>query len=1125
MEDGDEAESFPQVAAAQDTIPVKTASPTTTTDLQTPSSKQEKKKAKSDKKGKDKRKSRASSWEEGGDDDDEYIRIASDDDDEFFQSGDDEVQVVQIKKSDQKLKNKKRQMKPESSGSKNEDGSAKVTKKSRQSTLPFAFPRPTPATPIAPHPQAPSFVLPSGPATNATNRLVLHSRVFVPAYYPPGLRNNDGDKDYEYVMILIQSMPIGMVIATQPTSYGTGIFLNGSKTHNPVVSEALARGVLHDGDEVFAMNHTILRNVSIEEVHNIIPTLKYPVQCWFRTKRRNAPSPTPPAMPAFNNQQSDLKRDAILDEKKQDGQHSGLNSIKEQAETTLLTSGMPKPNSLPIALPEEKSPVENEGLSVDWPWFYLRSDGKVAMNLFWRSFDGAFFLRKMNTRVMLALQDKIETMVGVRFSSDHPGYNQVQELLVMPKREQLPQYLVDFRKSRKQKQRFLSSDIFMGVSAETLKAEDEVDEQTSIAIGTIVTVAKRTWAGINKLGGAGRVRKVHEESLDGGKKRFTYDIAYVLGGGEKKVERKYISVVDLNKEAEKEKEESEVDDSGIKTDEEGEGATPMKMRLRLQVDKSNDETLLLALSALAVNNPPEAAPRKRVFQFQVSTANGNVHLEHKTRDENPTAKDLLLHKHFEVKMSDEDAIVKACFHPTLLSAEERSIDDVDDLDDEGASDHDEEDEIKAQLESLQRELSTVLTRSQDVFASIKSDIEREYATKAYRKRILEEIQWKHYEQMYRETVAARDQFDDSDDESEKSDEETSRGRRPGSQKDRSRDAVSSDDEDEESEDDTFGGLFVNKIKQEGDEICVLCELSGGDFAATSCGRVVHPQCAMYTPETYFKDGVAHGMDQIPVERRALSCAICHGRKGLSKIQCANKRCVLAYHISCAYINGLLIRDPHYQAWCPKHLKSSGMAQEVELPKHLLKASAQGGRGASKAKKRATHGKKGRRETPRAEATAPGAISSSKTNRKRKRKSSIRNDALENPDDEKLDDTERSCVRRLDIDEDSDGEQDSAEGKGSEDLQQAPQQVFRVDDVVLVLAREWVGSNKPGGVARIRAVHKAESNDNDKLLYDVAYVLGSTKEKRVEAEYVRAYQKAEQSNDGPIASNRKKTRNA
>lgn len=1091
---------------------------------------------------KEKKKARANSWDDEGTEKDEHVLISSDsdDDDESPRSTDGDanaVQFLKVQKNDLKSSsNKKRQLNADSGVNKIDDLNAKNTKKSRQSTLSFGFAKPSVVTasavvpPIAPRSAAATPSAANSSSSGATiDQRVLQSRVFVPAYYPSGLQNGDGDQDFEYVMILIPRQPIGMVIMSTPAAHGTSILLNGVKTANPIVAEALKKGVIQDGDEVFAMNHLVLRNLSLEDVHKHIPNLQTPIQCWFRTKRRSPPSIPPPTPFAISRQQFELRKEAQSD-----------TSASEVAKDLFGGASSNSPAKDPASSSKSKQMGEEDGLSVDWPWFFLRSDGKIAMNLFWRSLDGAFFLSKINKRVLLDLQNTIETMVGVRFSRDHAEYDQVQDLLVMPKREYLPPYLVEFRKNRKQKKKFLSSDIFMGVSAETLKDEDEADEQIPIEVGTVVTVAKRTWAGINKLGGAGRVKKFHEVTLEDGKKRFTYDIGYVLGGGEKKVERKYISKVDLNKETEAKEESnnSEAAETG-NTDGEVGDSNPIKMRLSFQVDRSNDETLLAAVSALAVTqNQP--APTRRTFEFQISTENGNVHMQRKTAADESTStpKDLLLHKHFEVKLSDEDAIMKASFQPTLLSAEERTSDDLDDLEDENESDNDEEDEIKTQLETLQQEFGAVLSRNQEVFALIKSKIEQEYATKAYRKRHLEDIQWKHYEQMYRDIVAANEQFEDSDEENE-SDSDV-----PGVPRSLKRvkvkEPVSSDDEDEEDEDDSFGGLFVNKIKQEGDGICFLCELSGGDFAATSCGHVVHPQCAMYTPETYFKDGVCHGIAEIPSSRRSLSCAICHTRKGLSKIQCASKRCVLAYHISCAYINGLLIRDPHYQAWCPKHMKSSGMAHEVELPKHLQKASEQGGseaaagRGfAKKQKKRATHGKKGRRETPHAEkAERPGAISSSKTNKKRKRKSAVRNDSvdMDNDDDDK-DENERSCVRRLDINEDSEGDAGvKSEPAASQDIAPwDPTLVFKEKDVVMVLAREWVGSNKPGGVARVRAVHKVVSDTTGKeeLFYDVAYVLTSTKEKRVEAQYVRAYENSteQEKSSTPALGSRKKSRSS
>ncbi|KAL3936692.1 MAG: hypothetical protein SGARI_002446, partial [Bacillariaceae sp.] len=63
-------------------------------------------------------------------------------------------------------------------------------------------------------------------------------------------------------------------------------------------------------------------------------------------------------------------------------------------------------------------------------------------------------------------------------------------------------------------------------------------------VGTIVTVERRTWAGINKPGGVGRITKVNEDG--------TFNVAYVLGGKEANVDETFITKEDEIEEAEKE---------------------------------------------------------------------------------------------------------------------------------------------------------------------------------------------------------------------------------------------------------------------------------------------------------------------------------------------------------------------------------------------------------------------------------------------------------------------------------------------------------------------------------------------------------------------------------------------
>jgi len=82
-------------------------------------------------------------------------------------------------------------------------------------------------------------------------------------------------------------------------------------------------------------------------------------------------------------------------------------------------------------------------------------------------------------------------------------------------------------------------------SPEANDQDFESSEMPEWAMGTIVRVQARTWPGINKQGGVGRITK---HNPDG-----TYNITYVLGGKESNVESIFIS---------KEEDEEDVDDNG-----------------------------------------------------------------------------------------------------------------------------------------------------------------------------------------------------------------------------------------------------------------------------------------------------------------------------------------------------------------------------------------------------------------------------------------------------------------------------------------------------------------------------------------------------------------------------------
>lgn len=61
-------------------------------------------------------------------------------------------------------------------------------------------------------------------------------------------------------------------------------------------------------------------------------------------------------------------------------------------------------------------------------------------------------------------------------------------------------------------------------------------------VGDLVEVESRTWPGINKPGGSGRVVNVHQETNSQGEGEVFYDVRYVLGGFERRIESEYVEL-------------------------------------------------------------------------------------------------------------------------------------------------------------------------------------------------------------------------------------------------------------------------------------------------------------------------------------------------------------------------------------------------------------------------------------------------------------------------------------------------------------------------------------------------------------------------------------------------------
>jgi PHD-zinc-finger like domain len=83
--------------------------------------------------------------------------------------------------------------------------------------------------------------------------------------------------------------------------------------------------------------------------------------------------------------------------------------------------------------------------------------------------------------------------------------------------------------------------------------------------------------------------------------------------------------------------------------------------------------------------------------------------------------------------------------------------------------------------------------------------------------------------------------------------------------------------------------------------CIFCPNEGGALKQTVDSSWGHLLCALWVPETDVANHIfmepIEGVDRIPKSRWKLICYIC-GKPGAC-IQCANKSCYLAFHVSCA----------------------------------------------------------------------------------------------------------------------------------------------------------------------------------------------------------------------------------
>ncbi|XP_063059996.1 protein Jade-1 isoform X2 [Engraulis encrasicolus] len=111
--------------------------------------------------------------------------------------------------------------------------------------------------------------------------------------------------------------------------------------------------------------------------------------------------------------------------------------------------------------------------------------------------------------------------------------------------------------------------------------------------------------------------------------------------------------------------------------------------------------------------------------------------------------------------------------------------------------------------------------------------------------------------------------------------------------------------------------------------CLLCPKRGGALKPTRSGtKWVHVSCALWIPEVSI--GCPEKMEpitkvsHIPASRWALSCSLCREHTGTC-IQCSMPMCVVAFHVTCAFENGLEMHtilaendEVRFKSYCLEH---------------------------------------------------------------------------------------------------------------------------------------------------------------------------------------------------------------
>jgi len=111
----------------------------------------------------------------------------------------------------------------------------------------------------------------------------------------------------------------------------------------------------------------------------------------------------------------------------------------------------------------------------------------------------------------------------------------------------------------------------------------------------------------------------------------------------------------------------------------------------------------------------------------------------------------------------------------------------------------------------------------------------------------------------------------------------------------------------------------------GTPTCIFCPNTDGAFKQTNSSRWAHLLCAIWIPEVSLGNSTfmepVMDVEKVPKQRWRLQCYICRQRMGAC-IQCGNKNCFQAFHVTCARRAKLFLQMKSSHGGVPQLLDAS-----------------------------------------------------------------------------------------------------------------------------------------------------------------------------------------------------------